>query len=89
MVLSITINQVIAVVQGIVEYVETNAILILLEKSIPVANVVNIRFLFNSVPFQLEQQALERLAECRAEVILFPTGTDPVQHGAEMEELTS
>nr|XP_029731597.1 helicase MOV-10-like [Aedes albopictus] len=88
-VLSITINQVIEVVQGIVEYVETNAILILLEQSIPVANVVNIRFLFNSVTFQLEQQALERLAECRAEVILFPTGTDPVQHGAEMEELTS
>lgn len=73
---------------GTVECVEPYGILFLLDDTLPIENVIKIRFSPNNSTFQLEQQALDRLAECQKEKILFPTRGDSAQRET-MDEITS
>ncbi|XP_021708612.1 putative helicase MOV-10 isoform X2 [Aedes aegypti] len=73
---------------GTVECVEPSGILFLLDDTLPIENVIRIRFSPNNSTFQLEQQALDRLAECQKEKILFPTRGDSAQRDT-MDEITS
>lgn len=86
MCISVEVKQTVACYKGIVECVEPAMIMMLLDEPIPIAaNVVRIEFNFNKVTFQLEQQALSLLSECRKEDILFPFGGERIP----LEEITS
>ncbi|XP_062564065.1 putative helicase MOV-10 isoform X2 [Armigeres subalbatus] len=87
--LSVKIGDVTKIHKGAVELIEEKDILILFEEAnVAVANAISIEFVFNKVTFQLEQQALNCLAQCRKEMILFPTRSNAVQ-GEQIDKITS
>lgn len=84
--ISVEVQQTVACYKGIVECVEPTMIIIMLYEHIPIgANAIRIEFHFNKETFQLEQQALSLLSECRKEDILFPSGMERKP----LEEITS